>query len=93
MEDLQTTQHILTVYEQAFGQQINREKTTLFFSKAVVEEKKGKILNFLGVLEIKEYEKYLGLLAVVGRNKKTSLKYIKERVWTKLQGWKAKLLS
>ena len=93
MEDLQTIQHILTVYEQAFGQQINREKTTLFFSKVAVEEKKGQILNFLGVLEIKEYEKYLGLLAVVGRNKKASLKYMKERVWTKLQGWKAKLLS
>ena len=53
MEDLQTIQHILTVYEQAFGQQINREKTTLFFSKVAVEEKKGQILNFLGVLEIK----------------------------------------
>ena len=84
MEDLQTIQHILMVYEQASGQQINREKTTLFFSKAVVEEKKGEILNFLGVLEIKEYEKYIGLPTVVGRNKKTSLKYIKERVWTKL---------
>lgn len=81
------------MYEQASGQQINREKTTLFFSKAVVEEKKGEILNFLGVLEIKEYEKYLGLRAVVGRNKKASLKYIKERVWIKLQGWKTKLLS
>ena len=53
MEDLQTIQHILTVYEQAFGQQINREKTMLFFSKVAVEEKKGQILNFLGVLEIK----------------------------------------
>lgn len=93
MEDLQTIQHILTVYEQASSQQINQEKTTLFFSKAVVEEKKGEILNFLGVLEIKEYEKYLGLPAVVGRNKKASLKYIKERVWKKLQGWKTKLLS
>ena len=43
--------------------------------------------------EVKEYEKYLGLPAVVGRNKKASLIYIKERVWSKLQGWKEKLLS
>lgn len=49
MEDLQVIQHILLVYEQASGQQINWGKATLFFSKAVVEEKKREIVNFLGV--------------------------------------------
>ena len=49
--------------------------------------------NLLGVLEIKEYEKYLGLPAVVGRNKRASLNHIKDRVWGKLQDWKGKLLS
>ena len=54
---------------------------------------KDLIKHLLGVLEIKEYEKYLGLPAVVGRNKRVSLNYIKDRVWEKLQGWKEKLLS
>ena len=45
-------------------------------------------MEFLGVNEVREYEKYLGLPAVVGRNKKESLNYIRERVWNKLQGWK-----
>ena len=71
----------------------NQEKTTLFFSKAMSDDMKGEILNFLGVPKIKEHEKYLGLLVVVGKNKKASLNYIKERVWAKLQGWKEKLLS
>ena len=31
------------------------------------EDKKGEILNFLGVQEIKEYKKYIGLPAVVGK--------------------------
>ena len=48
---------------------------------------------FLGVLEINEYKKYLGLPTMVGRNKKASLNYIKDRVWGKLQGWKQKLFS
>ena len=52
-----------------------------------------EILDRLGVSEVREYEKYLGLPAVVGRNKKASLNFIKERVWSKLQGWKEKLLS
>ena len=30
---------------------------------------------------------------MVGRNKRASLNYIKDRVWGKLQGWKEKLLS
>jgi len=47
----------------------------------------------LGVPEIKQYEKYLGLPSLVGRNKKASFNYIKERVWRKIQGWKEKLLS
>ena len=54
---------------------------------------KEPLKNLLRVLEIKEYEKYLGLLAVVGRRKKMSLNYIKDRVWGKLQGWKEKLIS
>ena len=46
---------------------------------------KNFIKELLGVPEIKQYEKYLGLLAVVGRNKRASLNYIKDRVWSKLQ--------
>ena len=54
---------------------------------------KNAIKNLLGVLEIKEYECYLGLPIVVGKNRRASLNYIKEMIWGKLQGWKEKLLS
>ena len=47
----------------------------------------------LGVPEIIQYRKYLGLPSLVGRNKKASFNYIKERVWKKIQGWKEKFLS
>ena len=65
----------------------------MVFSNAITEDTKREILTFLGVPKIKEYEKYLGLPTVVGRKKKASLNYIKEKVWSKLQGWKEKLLS
>ena len=42
---------------------------------------------------ILQYEKYLGLPSLVGKNKNASFNYIKERVWKKIQGWKEKLLS
>ena len=93
MVDLLALQDILDLYEKAFGQQINRGKTTIFYSKSISVERKVELSNFLGVLKVKEYEKYLGLPVVVGRNKRASLNYIKERVWNKLQGWKEQLLS
>ena len=83
----------MVLYEKASSQKLNREKTTVFFSKATPTVRKIEIINELGVSEVQEYEKYLSLLAVVGRNKKVSLNFIKERVWNKLQGWKEKLLS
>ena len=83
----------MDLYEKASEQCINKETTTLFFSKVVNMTTKNDIKIFLGVPEIKEYEKYLGLPTVVGRNRSTSLNFIKDRVWGKIQGWKEKLLS
>ena len=86
-------QNILDSYERASGQQLNKSKTSLFFSKSTPAESIDQIISFLGVQEVKQYEKYLGLPTLVGRNKKVSLRFIKERVWGKLQGWKEQLLS
>ena len=56
--------------------------------------KKGEWwLKILWGWKIRSYEKYLGLPSLVGRNKKASFNYIKERVWRKLQGWEEQLLS
>nr|XP_023877746.1 uncharacterized protein LOC111990191 [Quercus suber] len=84
---------ILEVYGSCSGQQINRNKTTIFFSKLTLEGIRQHIKQTLGVPEIKQYEKYLGLPSFVGRKKKASFNFIKERVWRKLQGWEEKLLS
>lgn len=56
----------------------------LFFSKFMSIATKNSIKHLLEVPEIKEYEKYLGLLAVVGKSKRASLNYIKDSVWSKL---------
>ena len=93
LRGVQTIQNILRKYELASGQKINPGKTTLFFGKSISLLSKNAIKNLLGVLEIKEYECYLGLPVVVGKNRRASLNYIKEMIWGKLQGWKEKLLS
>ena len=84
---------LLSLYEEVSGQKINREKTALFFNKAVIEANRQIIKGILGVHEIDHYEKYLGLPSLIGRGKKASFNYLKERAWRKLQGWEGKLLS
>nr|XP_023903860.1 uncharacterized protein LOC112015657 [Quercus suber] len=93
LEECNKVMDILKVYEEASGKKINRSKTSLFFSKSIPEDVKHGIKVTLGVPEIMQYEKYLGLPSLVGKRKKESFNYIKEKVWRKLQGWEAKLLS
>ena len=86
MGDVQAIQSALALYERASGQKINGTKTNLCFGKSVLKSTKTDLKNFLGVPEIKEYEKYLGLQAMVGRKKKESFIYIKERIWKNIKG-------
>jgi ribonuclease HI len=86
-------QEILAIYEKASGQQLNRAKTNLFFSRNTTQATQEDIKEILGVPSIQQYEKYLGLPSLVGKEKITCFSQIKERVWSKVKGWKEKLLS
>lgn len=52
-----------------------------------------EIKEALGLQEIVQYDKYIGLPSLVGRKKKESFNFIKEIVWRKLQEWEGNLLS
>ena len=47
----------------------------------------------MGAETVLEYEKYLRLPSIVGQNKKAAFAPIIERVWSKLKGWKEKMMS
>uniref|UniRef100_A0A2N9FDK7 Reverse transcriptase domain-containing protein n=1 Tax=Fagus sylvatica TaxID=28930 RepID=A0A2N9FDK7_FAGSY len=91
--ECQKIQEILATYEKASGQQLNRAKTTLFFSRNTPQATQEEIKDILGVPSIQQYEKYLGLPSLVGKEKITCFSQIKERIWSKVKGWKEKLLS
>ena len=55
--------------------------------------KSRRLAKRLGVHIVTSYEKYLGLLTVVGRSKKVFTKGVKEKLRKKLQGWKGMILS
>ena len=66
LEKCNKIQELLTYYEVASSQMINKEETTLFFSKNTDEQSQEAIKVALNVLAIQHYEKYLGLLSFVG---------------------------
>ena len=93
LEECNKIQELLALYENASGQMINKEKTTLFFSKNTGEQAQEAIKVVLNVPTIQHYEKYLRLPPFAGRNKKACFTQIKERIGARMQGWKEKLLS
>ena len=61
-----------------------QNKTAIFFSKSTTEDTKQEIKTALGIQELVHYEKNLGLPSLVGKRKKESFSFIKEKVWRKL---------
>ena len=81
------------MYEASSGQQLNRNKTSLFFSHNIAIEVRDTIKMMFGVQVIKPHESYLGLPFLVCRSKRNTFYRLKQRVSNKLARWKEKLLS
>ncbi len=72
---------------------VNREKTTIFFSKNIADHIRSSIQQLLGVNGATNFDKYLGLPVMVGKSKQQTFNNLKERIAQRLQGWKERLLS
>ena len=83
---------ILEVYKRELGQKLNREKTSLFFSKNTSAEVKEEVKDMFGTQIIHQHERYLGLLTLVGKGKKKAFPRILDQVGQKIVRWKGKLL-
>jgi hypothetical protein len=84
---------LLGTYEVALGQQLNREKTTLFFSLNTSPQDRAILVQGTGVSSTSHYEKYLGLPALIGRSRVSTFNGIKGRIWNRINGWNEKFIS
>lgn len=83
----------LHAYEFASGQAFNFQKSAIFFSSNV---RRDKHLENKGILEVHNdigNSNYLGLPSLIWRSKKIVFRYLKDRVWKRIQEWSTKLLS
>ncbi|XP_042944549.1 uncharacterized protein LOC122278427 [Carya illinoinensis] len=84
---------ILTVYEQASGQLLNKEKSAIYFNRNTPNEYRANITRIAGVTLTTSFEKYLGLPTMVGRTKVACFHGLIDRMWSKINNWKTNKLS
>ena len=70
----------LNLYEAVFGQKINADKSSIFFSNNTSPELKTKILEVMGLMKDSKHNKYLGLPSLIGKSKKEVFAKVKEKV-------------
>lgn len=85
--------NLLKIYEGASGQEINFDKSGLAFSPNSHCDLKEGLGAFFGVPVVDCHHRYLGLPTFMPRNRKSTLHFIKDRIWKQLQAWKGKLFS
>ncbi|XP_074265036.1 uncharacterized protein LOC141587449 [Silene latifolia] len=93
LQEADGVNNILRRYEAASGQLVSLEKTTVVFSRGVPRGQRSAVATRLGVMEVEEHARYLGLPTIVGRSKKVLTDIIRDKLSKRLQGWRGKILS
>uniref|UniRef100_A0A803PUK7 Reverse transcriptase domain-containing protein n=1 Tax=Cannabis sativa TaxID=3483 RepID=A0A803PUK7_CANSA len=91
--EIDKVQELLLIFEKASGQQVNFNKSSVFFSSNTTQSSKNLICNSMGICEATEDSKYLGLPSTLGRNKNTVLGFLKDKMQKRIQSWDGKFLS
>ncbi|XP_068329845.1 uncharacterized protein [Pyrus communis] len=84
---------ILDDYCRASGQQVNYQKSCIFFGANVPRSLSVELGHLVGMPLAENPGRYLGLPSIWGRSKKQGLAFVKERILEKVQGWKQCTLS
>ena len=93
LQECQHLLHILSQYEEASRQAINRQKKQLYSLVITSQEVKEDIRTMLGAQIMTKCERCLGLSMVGGKSKVATFKEILERIAKWVMGWKEKYIS
>jgi hypothetical protein len=84
---------ILNIYNQASGQQVNRNKSSIYFSPCTSDTVRTEVKQVLDISVEAFCEKYLGLPTAVGRLTNDAFEYITDSAKGQMNGWAERLLS
>jgi hypothetical protein len=92
-ESAEEIKDVLRVYCRASGQQVNMDKSSIHFAKGCNQTIRNQIKDIMEVHNEALSEKYLGMPSDVGTATNGAFKYLRDRVWKRVQGWLELLLS
>jgi len=93
LQECQNLANLLNQYCLAMGQEINWNKSGIYFSKMCPYALQENLANALRVQVLVKTEKYLGIPSNWGRSRKEVFAWIIGRVNQKLEGWKEHSIS
>jgi hypothetical protein len=83
----------LSIYSTWSGQSINPSKSPIFFSRNCRLASKVAVNNILHLAPTPARAQYLGIPLFLNRSKKDTFSALKDKIFGKISGWKARLLS
>ncbi|XP_058734150.1 uncharacterized protein LOC131605869 [Vicia villosa] len=84
---------ILNIYAEATGQEINLSKSEVYFSRNISRPAQEDLAKLMGVRHVLGTGTYLGLPSMIGRSKKATFSFLKDRIWKKINSWSGRSLS
>jgi hypothetical protein len=86
VENAQEVNDVLLAYCRASGQQVNIDKSSIHFAKGCSQSNRDAIKELMNVHNESLSEKYLGMPSDVGSSVIRAFKFMKDRVWKRVQG-------
>lgn len=81
--------HILEDFYKALGHTINRDKSSLYYSKNVKEDISSRLSNSLEIVETKDLGKYLGVPQLHKKVSQATFTGLVEKVKDRARNWLA----
>lgn len=92
-DQAQVIMQCLNRYCTSSEQRVSHEKTRVFFSQNVHNSMRRELSNIMGFSRTTKLGKYLGVLIHHNRVTKQTYRFLLNRAYQRLSGWKAKALS
>lgn len=93
VENAQALKSTVDKYCKASGQMVNLSKSSLLCGGDEENTFTTEVATLFGMNLVTDSGKFLGLPSLWGRSKCEALRFLKERIVNKLQGWRSKLLN